>query len=289
MSKTRNAFTLIELLVVISIISVLISILLPALSSARAQAQAIQCSSNLRQWLVSVAGYATSNQGYISPANPSWMLTGGGSFAPWPTAYIMTDFMVEAGVSKSALNSQYHLSTGWKVDGLTRCPAEESGTDAAFTHVWSNPTLTYEPIVTGFPYYGTGSRHWRGAHYAPVAKAVFTDVKGVSWFGSGGRFESQHGARNFDRAIAPSKHFLVGESNLPWRDLWIDHARADNGTQLAPYRHEMSTNWLYVDGHVERERYETENIATQYHAGNREAWAHAQGIDGEGRYRFSSE
>ncbi len=64
----RSAFTLIELLVVISIITLLISILLPGLQGARDSAQAIWCSSNLRQLGIVFTLYANDHDEKLPPA-----------------------------------------------------------------------------------------------------------------------------------------------------------------------------------------------------------------------------
>jgi prepilin-type N-terminal cleavage/methylation domain-containing protein/prepilin-type processing-associated H-X9-DG protein len=67
-TKRLGGFTLIELMVVVSIIALLVSILLPALSRARDQAKDVICKSNLRQLGIGWTCYSSDWDDQIMPA-----------------------------------------------------------------------------------------------------------------------------------------------------------------------------------------------------------------------------
>lgn len=70
--RSKHAFTLIELLVVISIVSILISILLPALASARETSRSIDCYARLKGLGVVSQSYLQDYKEYLPYPNWAW-------------------------------------------------------------------------------------------------------------------------------------------------------------------------------------------------------------------------
>ncbi|MAX24705.1 MAG: hypothetical protein CMJ19_09395 [Phycisphaeraceae bacterium] len=117
--KRQHAFTLIELLVVISIISLLVAILLPALGSARKSAQGIQCQSNMRQIMMVVFTY-TSDHKDVVPYHRN--ITSNDTSNIW---YGIAQHMSEAGYlpNKTDKNSDPQVGDVSTLNTLWVCPA----------------------------------------------------------------------------------------------------------------------------------------------------------------------
>ena len=116
--RCEGGFTLIELLVVISIISLLVAILLPALASAREAAYGIQCQANMRSIGIAYPIYAQDYDDYIPNsryASDGWQTKLGGTGA--------LGSLVDEKVVHWDFSSIYNRS----IYKILKCPADRPG------------------------------------------------------------------------------------------------------------------------------------------------------------------
>ncbi len=83
----RSAFTLVELLVVVSIITILASLLLPALSQARDRAKEIACANTKKQLALAVVLYAGDYSEWV-PASTYYTGTPAWRYLAQPLGYL---------------------------------------------------------------------------------------------------------------------------------------------------------------------------------------------------------
>lgn len=219
-----KGFTLIELLVVISIISLLISILLPALGAARKSARAITCGAQVKQMGVAVVIYCNDNKDFFPFA---YITTGK---IPWYAA-LTNNSKIEGGT-----NPEYKLF---------HCPEDTNYTkpgDSDYNEVIRS-NYTYNMKLGRSDWYGqwlAGGDSWK-ADYAPNKQGgVLKPTKALVLLDGAGKYTYP------TYTTDPTFTFSFSTS-------WVGTpARLLPTAYTVDYRHQDSLNALFVDGHVER-------------------------------------
>lgn len=226
----RRGFTLIELLVVVAIVAMLLSILLPSLSAARAQARQVVCGSNLRQLGHAFHMYASEHNGRAMPlayTDPE-IIGMGPPIYWWGTSD--TD-----GVDHTRGFVWPYLQSDLRAFGVYECPDQPWGSYTPQGATQQSVTSTYgyngyflcPPHTPGWSYQ-IGQRPWQNLDTLRDAERlfVFGDTM-LAW---------SNGLQN---------NALLDPPRLYQRPIW-----RLNTSPTTCFRHRDRTQIVHADGHV---------------------------------------
>ena len=265
--KNKGGFTLIELLVVIAVIAVLVSMLLPALQGARAQAKKVVCGTQLKQvgtiWLM----YADENNDVLPIGYP------GGSFNY--IYWFLRDELIRLDVSDGKIFycPDYILSDS-DGDGVLEDwynprmdqprPLYPTGY-SLFTNVIDTTGAPGDPLASGnLPWRsadGTGgnSLSWLYAvQWADLElKHLIPPVKTT---------ERRHLVSGNSISIVPSEAPILFDRVLEYSGVFYKrHCHHIDGGKGVP----LGRNAVYLDGHVEWRRFDDMGILRDYGGGTK--------------------
>ena len=212
-ANRRPGFTIIEMMVVVTLVAVLITILLPAIKSARETAQGAICTANLKQVGGAAANYTVDYRQY----EPVWYWTVPAQNYKWfapvdtnsPQLFNLGPWYIEI---RDYLN--YDRDTTDPTFGVNvkkrfviHCPAESVATDWRYPHFsFSNYTRDFSQTPTNGTY-PVGLRDER--LYKPAEHAFLVDsTSNKQWWNLDNRFIS------FSEDFFQYRHPNLGASHL---------------------------------------------------------------------------
>lgn len=223
----RKSFTLIELLVVIAIIAILASMLLPALSKARAKARAASCLNNMKQIGLAVYFYADDYDDRIAPCMNIW--SDGNINKGW------VGFLA---VYMGATQAQVDSNSAASMPKLFVCPAGDR---------------RGEGFASDYNY-----NIYAGQYEGNDGQAYSNYVAMMSAFKRPSDYRLMFDGNHCTGGQHPYFVLIPGQQ-------WANPAGTSGPEYAADIRHSMRANELFVDGHAASQNAATGNaLSTTY-------------------------
>jgi prepilin-type N-terminal cleavage/methylation domain-containing protein len=176
--RAPGGFTLVELLIVIAIIGVLVSLLLPAVNSAREAARRTQCMNHLRQLGLAFHGYISSynkvpSGGHTYSDPPTYVhsnpVTGAGQKAGW-------GFQILPYIEGQNVIDQGPITVVAYADSIFFCPSRRPP-QTIITRDNFDPPLTGTTVTRALCDYAASNREGTGVmqRYKPLSLAKIKD------------------------------------------------------------------------------------------------------------------
>jgi len=263
-----TAFTLVELLIVIAIIAVLISILLPAINKARAQALAVQCASNLRQIGMGITAFSQLNGGR-APGQAERGTPSGSSIA-WEDILSAEAFQGSASIPQDGDNWSPNASTqlfcpsayvqmqayaggsntpqySWRIYMMNAYLTGQDVTTSGVTTPGPTQLAVSIPQTKDSQYYFTTGQSFAGGYYfygTKLSSFQNASTKYAVW-------DTDHAGDSYAGQAQGYAAPVIGDgvsSGYPPYD-------AGGGDWSFRHSNNSRLNMLYIDGHVDSIQY----------------------------------
>jgi len=236
--RRLKAFTLVELLVVIGIIAILISLLLPALNKARAQATRLKCESNMRTLMQGIAMYSGESKNCLPycnwgvPSMPTPSVYGYGWLYAYQDKRVGYDSTINGACPTPYPSRGIETGVLWpyvRQAAIYRCPLDiEQG-------VWTGTEFLTSYLMNG------AQCAYGGVTLSGTNAALTTTMPGIK-------------ATQFTHSadcvilweVMEQTTGGVGNSGAAWND-----GASYPSEEVLAIRHDNGANVAFLDGHVE--------------------------------------